>query len=58
MIRRVFYEVEELTEVHLNILEGRRRPLLLAAFRQPQEVRRPPDRHLSTRCRSRAASRS
>ena len=36
----------------------RRRPLLHAALRQSQALRRAADRALSTRCRSRAASRS
>ena len=46
MIRRVFYEVEELTEVHLNILEGVSGSRCHSALRQPEALRRAADRHL------------
>ena len=57
MIRRVFYEVEELTEVHLNILEG----VATALPRRTSTTSSATPRGRSapsTRCRSRAASRS
>ena len=58
MIRRVFYEVEELMEVHLNILEGVADRFSTPHLRQPEEATPPGRSPRSTRCRSRAASRS
>jgi len=57
MVRRVFYEVEELTEVHLNILEGvgdasPRRTSTTSRSTPPAPIAR------STPSRLRAASRS
>ena len=45
-IRRVFYSVEELMEIHLAHPRRRQRPLRHAVLRQPQEVRAAADRHL------------
>ena len=46
MIRRVFYEVEELTEVHLNILEGVADRVATPHFDNLKTLRRAADRHL------------
>ena len=49
VVRRIFYSVEELLELHLAILEGVQDRFETPFFDNLQEIRPAPDRNLSTR---------